>query len=69
MTMESRDHGEYSEVFEEGVDAGNARTVHRLRANSSILQFKKILGEMVLNCYEITFWARLTLVSFGCSRE
>lgn len=43
--MASDARREYSEVFEEGVDAGATRTVHRLRANSSILQQKKILGQ------------------------
>jgi hypothetical protein len=35
----------YSEVFEEGFDARQTQTVHRIRANSSIMQLKKILGE------------------------
>ncbi len=34
----------YSEVFEEGMDSRQAQTVHRIRANSSIMQLKKILG-------------------------
>ncbi|KAI9670384.1 MAG: pyruvate carboxylase [Caeruleum heppii] len=33
----------YNEVFEDGMDSSNAQTVHRLRANSSIMQLKKIL--------------------------
>jgi pyruvate carboxylase len=36
--------GAYSEVFEAG-DAKQAQTVHRIRANSSIMQLKKLLGE------------------------
>lgn len=46
----SGDHGEngaYSEVFEEG--EVRAQTVHRIRANSSIMQLKKILGESMLH--------------------
>jgi len=35
--------GTYSEVFEEGSDLKQAQTVHRIRANSSIMQLKKIL--------------------------
>ena len=38
-------NGAYSEVFEEGMDTRQAQTVHRIRANSSIMQLKKILGE------------------------
>jgi hypothetical protein len=41
-------NGAYSEVFEEGLDARQAQTVHRIRANSSIMQLKKILGERKL---------------------
>jgi hypothetical protein len=32
-------------VFEEGMDMKQAQTVHRIRANSSIMQLKKLLGE------------------------
>lgn len=35
----------YSEVFEEGKDLQQLQTVHRIRANSSIMQLKKILGK------------------------
>ena len=34
-----------SDVFEEGMETSNARTVHRLRANSSIMKETKLLGE------------------------
>lgn len=34
----------YEEVFEEG-GAKEARTVHRMRANSTIMKVQKILGE------------------------
>ncbi|KAG9230442.1 putative pyruvate carboxylase [Amylocarpus encephaloides] len=38
------DNGVYSEVFEEGgIDVKQAQTVHRIRANSSIMELKKIL--------------------------
>jgi pyruvate carboxylase len=35
--------GTYSEVFEEGSDLKQAQTIHRIRANSTIMQLKKIL--------------------------
>ena len=38
-------NGAYSEVFEEGMDLQQAQTIHRIRANSTIMQLKKILGE------------------------
>lgn len=44
--------GAYSEVFEEGSDIKHPHTVHRIRANSSIMQLKKILGEQSL-CHSI----------------
>ncbi|KUJ22301.1 pyruvate carboxylase-like protein [Mollisia scopiformis] len=43
MADEHNPNGAYSEVFEEGKDAGQAQTIHRIRANSSIMQLKKIL--------------------------
>lgn len=49
MSNDDGDHGDhgpngaYSEVFEEA-DARPAQTVHRIRANSTIMQLKKILG-------------------------
>jgi pyruvate carboxylase len=45
MTDQHGPNGAYSEVFEEGTDARQAQTVHRIRANSSIMHLKKILGE------------------------
>ena len=46
MSDEHGPNGVYSEVFEEGgIDARQAQTVHRIRANSSIMQLKKILGK------------------------
>jgi pyruvate carboxylase len=38
---------EYSEVFEEGMDEREEQTVHRIRANSSIMQLKKLLGKRI----------------------
>lgn len=40
-------NGAYSEVFDENMaDSKHPQTVHRIRANSSIMQLKKILGEI-----------------------
>jgi hypothetical protein len=44
-------NGTYSEVFEDAVDARQTQTVHRIRANSTIMQLKKILGEFL--CCEL----------------
>ncbi|KAI9809526.1 MAG: pyruvate carboxylase [Phylliscum demangeonii] len=41
--MDDKSPVEYADVFEEDVDAGSAKTIHRLRANSTILQMNKIL--------------------------
>lgn len=39
-------NGAYSEVFEDGLDTTRqSQTVHRIRANSSIMKLNKILGE------------------------
>ncbi|KAH6666625.1 putative pyruvate carboxylase [Halenospora varia] len=43
MTDQHDPNGAYSEVFEEGLDLKQAQTVHRIRANSTIMQLKKIL--------------------------
>lgn len=45
MADEHNLNAAYSEVFEESMDTRQAQTVHRIRANSSIMQLKKILGE------------------------
>lgn len=53
---EHNPNGAYSEVFEEGKDSGQAQTIHRIRANSSIMQLKKILGEFLIlpsTCIEL----------------
>lgn len=40
------EHGAYSEVFEEdGKDVKPSRTIHRIRANSSVMRVNKLLGE------------------------
>lgn len=36
----------YEEVFEEGEAPKGSQSMHRLRANSSIMQLKKILGKL-----------------------
>lgn len=35
----------YEEVFEDGEVQKQAQTVHRIRANSTIMQLNKILGQ------------------------
>ena len=35
----------YNEVFEEAGDERQEQTIHHIRANSSIMQLKKILGK------------------------
>lgn len=35
----------YNEVFEEAADERQEQTIHHIRANSSIMQLKKILGK------------------------
>ncbi|KAI9821609.1 MAG: pyruvate carboxylase [Thelocarpon impressellum] len=53
-TLES----DYNPVFEEGMDAGNEQTVHRIRANSSIMQLDKVLvanrGEIPIRAHELS---------------
>ncbi|TVY20399.1 Pyruvate carboxylase [Lachnellula arida] len=43
MADQHNPNGAYTEVFEEGSDLKHPQTVHRIRANSSIMQLKKIL--------------------------
>ncbi len=50
---------DYEEVFEEGPPK-EAQTLHRIRANSSIMQLKKILGGfsaicLALRCCQLLF--------------
>lgn len=45
MSGDHGPNGAYSEVFEEGtLESRPLQTVHRIRANSTIMQLKKILG-------------------------
>jgi hypothetical protein len=44
MSGDHGPNGAYSEVFEEGSDSRPLQTVHRIRANSTIMQLKKLLG-------------------------
>jgi hypothetical protein len=46
MTDAHGPNGPYSEVFEDGKDLAQPQSIHRIRANSSIMQLKKILGEL-----------------------
>lgn len=39
--------GAYNEVFEDAPDQRQSQTIHHIRANSSIMQLKKILGERI----------------------
>ncbi|TQS36749.1 hypothetical protein Golomagni_02792 [Golovinomyces magnicellulatus] len=43
MAADHGPNGAYTEVFEEGIDIVQPQTIHRIRANSSIMQLKKIL--------------------------
>ncbi|POS86612.1 pyruvate carboxylase-like protein [Erysiphe pulchra] len=43
MAADHGPNGAYSEVFEDGIDIVQPQTIHRIRANSSIMQLKKIL--------------------------
>lgn len=38
------------EVFEEGEAPKQAQSIHRIRANSTIMQLSKILGESIPGC-------------------
>jgi hypothetical protein len=35
---------DYNEVFEDSADSSTERTIHRVRANSTIMHLNKILG-------------------------
>ena len=54
MADQHNPNGAYSEVFEEATDARQAQTIHRIRANSSIMQLKKLLGEFQAYTYPQT---------------
>lgn len=65
MAADHGPNGAYTEVFEEGMDISQPQTIHRIRANSSIMKLKKILvanrGEIResinfnLSCFLINF--------------
>ncbi|RKF73081.1 Pyruvate carboxylase [Golovinomyces cichoracearum] len=59
MAADHGPNGAYTEVFEEGIDIVQPQTIHRIRANSSIMQLKKIL---VANRGEI-----LMKIDWGCT--
>lgn len=43
MAADHGPNGAYTEVFEEGMDISQPQTIHRIRANSSIMKLNKIL--------------------------
>lgn len=45
----------YNEVFEEAADERQEQTIHHIRANSSIMQLKKLLGKTSINFYSKTY--------------
>ena len=45
LIMATDAENQQNDVFEEGMDSSNVRTVHRLRANSTIMRVKKVLGQ------------------------
>ncbi len=45
MAADQQPISNYEDVFEEGDIPKEAQTVHRIRANSTIMQLNKILGE------------------------
>lgn len=47
MAALSNDHAVGEEVFEEGDAPKDQKTIHRIRANSTIMQLSKILGESI----------------------
>jgi hypothetical protein len=42
--MARPDDGKFEDVFDDDAPPADPKTVHRIRANSSIMQLKKILG-------------------------
>jgi hypothetical protein len=52
LKMTAHVDSSFSDVIEDGADGGTAHTLHRLRANSSIMQMKKILG-MLISCISV----------------
>lgn len=49
MAAATSNDREVEEVFEEGEAPKQAQTIHRIRANSTIMQLSKILGESINN--------------------
>jgi hypothetical protein len=47
MSVEEQNGAAYNEVFEESVDERQSQTIQHIRANSSIMQLKKILGKIL----------------------
>lgn len=61
----------YEDVFEEGEAPKEAQTVHRIRANSTIMQLNKILGELSgVECAELVAFCGRAEISQApsCSR-
>jgi hypothetical protein len=48
----------YEDVFEEGDVPKEAQTVHRIRANSTIMQLNKILGECAPSRPAVVCWQK-----------
>lgn len=53
MAAATSNDREVEEVFEEGEAPKQAQTIHRIRANSTIMQLSKILGESINNSHEV----------------
>lgn len=47
MAAATSNDRQVEEVFEEGEAPKQAQTIHRIRANSTIMQLSKILGESI----------------------
>lgn len=45
-------NGAENEVFEESADERQSQSIQHIRANSSIMQLKKILGKLLLSAAE-----------------
>lgn len=53
MAAATSNDREVEEVFEEGEAPKQAQTIHRIRANSTIMQLSKILGESINYTHEV----------------
>ncbi|RKF81257.1 Pyruvate carboxylase [Golovinomyces cichoracearum] len=77
MAADHGPNGAYTEVFEEGIDIVQPQTIHRIRANSSIMQLKKILvanrGEIPIRIFRTAHELSLQTVAivmkidWGCT--